>query len=292
MLPPLSALRCFEVASHAKNFSAAAEILCITPSAVSHQIKTLEVFLGRQLFVRNNRSMQLTSEGKLYATKLSRVFTEIEEATNTLLALSQAPRLVVQVPPSLAHSWLVPRLADFVRRYSEIRIQLVTDTNVEQSVVNCEIRYGHGKWPNIEAQVLWIERLRPLVSRSGPKLSSIEDLEHVTLVHTRSRQHGWKELLASHGLDQRAEAGRASLSFDRTGLALEAAVAGLGVALESPVLAGKQMREGLLTAPLQCVEIADEGYYFVHPKGPISLEVDVFKSWVLEHAPALGVTGQ
>lgn len=93
MLPPLSALRCFEVASQAKNFSVAADILCITPSAVSHQIKTLEVFLGRQLFVRNNRRMQLTHEGEIYARKLSQVFIEIEEATSRLLSSSLAPAL-------------------------------------------------------------------------------------------------------------------------------------------------------------------------------------------------------
>jgi LysR family glycine cleavage system transcriptional activator len=282
MLPPLSALRCFEVASQAKNFSVAADILCITPSAVSHQIKTLEVFLGRQLFVRNNRRMQLTHEGEIYARKLSQVFIEIEEATSRLLSSSQAPRLVVQVSPSLAHSWLVPKLADFVRRYSQVRIQLVTDPNVDQSIVNCEIRYGHGKWPNVEAQMLWVDKIRPLVSRAGPKVSDLDDLAKTPLIHTRSRQRGWKAFFDRYKLSPNFD--QISLSFDRTGLALEAAVAGLGVALESPLLASKLIRDGVLRMPLGSLEIDDEAYYFVHPQGEPLDEVGLFKSWILEQA--------
>lgn len=282
MLPPLSALRCFEVASQTKNFSAAADILCITPSAVSHQIKTLEVFVGRQLFVRNNRRMQLTNEGAIYARKLSQVFAEIEEATNSLLSSSQAPRLVVQVAPSLAHSWLVPKLADFIRRYSDVQIQLVTDPTVEQSIVNCEIRYGHGKWPNVKAQMLWVDKLRPLVSRAGPQVSALDDLLRAPLIHTGSRRRGWKALFDRYKLTQ--DAGQASLSFDRTVLALEAAVAGLGVALESPMLATKLIRDGLLSMPLGAIEIDDEAYYFLHSQGEPLSEVKLFKKWILEQA--------
>jgi len=186
MLPPLSALRCFEVAAKTKNFSVAADILCITPSAVSHQIKTLEAFVGRQLFVRNNRRMQLTVEGEIYARKLSKAFSEIEESTNNLLSSSRVPRLVVQVAPSLAHSWLVPRLADFVQRNCQVQLQLVTDPNGDQSRTDCEIRYGHGKWPNVESRMLWVDEIKPLVSRQGPTLSSVDDLSSAPLIHTRS----------------------------------------------------------------------------------------------------------
>jgi LysR family glycine cleavage system transcriptional activator len=251
---------------------------------VSHQIKTLEVFLGRQLFVRNNRRMQLTSEGEIYARKLSKVFAEIEAATDSLLSSSQVPRLVVQAAPSLAHAWLVPRLADFVHRYSQVHIQLVTDPSVEQSIVDCEIRYGHGKWPNVDAHLLWIDQVQPLVSPNGPSLSSIADLSSVPLIHTRSRQRGWKELFERYGLAP--SPGQVTLSFDRTILALEAAVAGLGVALESPLLAARLIADGLLQIPLGPVGIDNEGYYFVHPQGGSTEEVELFKAWVMEHAAA------
>lgn len=284
MLPPLSALRCFEVASQTKNFSVAADILCITPSAVSHQIKTLEAFLGRQLFVRNNRRMQLTSEGEIYARKLSKVFAEIEAATNSLLSSTQVPRLVVQAAPTLAHAWLVPKLADFVHRYSQVQIQLITDPNVDQAIVDCEIRYGHGKWPNVESHMLWIDRIRPMVSPNGPQISSLADLSTLPLIHTRSRQRGWKGLFDRYGLAH--SPGQVTLSFDRTVLALEAAVAGLGIALESPLLAGRLIADGLLQMPLGSVGIDDEAYYFVHPQGGSTEEVELFKGWVMEHAAA------
>lgn len=283
MLPPLAALRCFDTASRSENFSVAADILCLTPSAVSHQIKLLEEFVGQQLFVRSQRRMQLTNAGMAYAKRIGPVFVEIEKATSALLQSPDCIRLVIQVAPSLASNWLVPRLADFIRRYPSIQIQILTDNGTSAPTPHCEIRYGHGKWPNAVSDILWIEKLRPMVSKDGPLLRTVEDLKRATLIHTKSRARGWKDFLRTY--DLLGEGSESGLLFDRTGLALEAATAGLGVTLESPLLARRLLKLGILSAPLNGVDIDDEAYYFIVPPGEMSDEVAVFKSWLHEHLP-------
>lgn len=282
MLPPLSALRCFHIASRCENFAAAADVLCITPSAVSHQIKTLETFIGVPLFIRSQRGMQLSAAGKVYADRIGPVFQEIKQATQEIIQSKEHLRLVVQVPPSLASSWLVPRLASFVRRHRSIEIQVLTNIGSDAKTAHCEIRYGHGKWPNAQPHLLWTEKLRPIVAPGGPQIRQPSDLANATLIHTRSRSRGWKDFFDACGIHETAESG---LYFDRTGLALEAAAAGLGVALESPLLARRFLDGGQLSTPLDGVEIDDEAYYFVDSLGEISEGAAHFKSWLLEQLP-------
>lgn len=283
MLPPLSALRCFYVASRSENFSIAADTLRLTPSAVSHQIKSLELFLGQPLFIRIQRRMQLTEAGKAYAARIATVFQEIEQATHEFLRSSQHVRLLVRVPPSLANSWLVPHLAEFIRRHPNIEIQILTDQGSAGKLADCEIRYGQSKWPGMNAELLWTERLYPLVGPQGPAIREVGDLVDAPLIHTRSRLHGWPELLSAHGLAKHGQ--KTGLEFDRSVLALEAAASGLGVVLESRLIARRLIESGSLSMPLADVSIEDEAYYFVTGQTELSAAAALFKSWLLEQLP-------
>jgi LysR family transcriptional regulator, glycine cleavage system transcriptional activator len=280
MLPPLKALRCFYVATRSNNFSTAADTLCITPSAVSHNIKLLEEFLGRPLFVRTQRNMQLTQAGQAYAQQIGAVFERIEEATKSFIDAPRHERLVVQVPASLAIAWLVPRLAGFVRQHPSIQIQILTVNAPGEQQSDCEIRFGHGKWPNALVDELWTEKLCPLVSPSGPAVASLSDLTRVPLIHTRSRAHGWKDLFGKYQMPfDNAESG---LHFDRTTLALEAASAGLGIALESPLIARRLISEGKLRPCFEDIGIDDEAYFFVVGQGFVTEGASVFRSWLFD----------
>lgn len=280
---PLSALRCFEVASKCQNFSAAADILCLTPSAVSHQIKLLEAYLGHQLFVRSKRHMCLTAAGELYAKRISPAFAEIENATIELQRMGKRSQLLVQVAPSLASIWLVPRFSMFIQKHPEIQISLITNNGQNSPPAHCEIRYGDGNWPNSEVSLLWTETLCPLVAQNGPKLKSVSDLNDAPLIHTRSRIRGWKDLFQNYALEP--DTSRSGLFFDRTGLALEVASSGVGVALESPFLARSFIEDRILHVPLEGIGVEDESYYFVTPRGLRSPEVESFRNWVVENLP-------
>jgi len=283
MLPPLSALRCFHVASRSENFSVAADTLRLTPSAVSHQIKSLELFLGQPLFIRNQRRMQLTEAGKAYAARIATVFQEIEQATQEFLRSSQHVRLMVRVPPSLANSWLVPHLAEFIRSHPNIEIRILTDQGPAGRPADCEIRYGQSKWPGMNAELLWTERLYPMVGPDGPAIREPGDLAGAPLIHTRSRLHGWPELLSAYGLARHGQT--TGLEFDRSVLALEAAASGLGVALESRLIARRLIENGSLSIPLKDVGVEDEAYYFVTGQTELSEAATLFKAWLLEHLP-------
>ncbi|HEY6630379.1 MAG TPA: LysR substrate-binding domain-containing protein [Rhizobiaceae bacterium] len=284
MLPPLSALRCFDVAARSENFSIAADKLRLTPSAVSHQIKALETFLGQPLFIRIQRRTQLTDAGRAYAARIETIFQELEEATKEFLRSSAHIRLMVRVPPSLANSWLMPLLAEFIRRHPNVEVQVLTDGGASGKSVDCEIRYGQSKWPGVVAELLWTERLYPMVGPDGPKITTPGDLEGVTLIHTRSRHHGWAELLAAHDLIKDPE--KTGIEFDRSVLALEAAASGMGVVLESPLIARRLIESGALSMPLPEVGIEDEAYYFVTGQAGLSKAASLFKEWLLEHVPA------
>ena len=126
-LPPLNALRVFDAAARHLSFTRAAEELFVTQAAVSHQIKSLEDFLGLKLFRRRNRSLLLTEEGQSYFLDIKEIFSQLTEATRKLQARSAKGALTVSLLPSFAIHWLVPRLSSFNSAYPgiDVRIQAV-----------------------------------------------------------------------------------------------------------------------------------------------------------------------
>jgi LysR family glycine cleavage system transcriptional activator len=282
-IPPLSSLRCFEVAARLQSFTSAADALCLTPSAVSHQIKVLESFLGRQLFIRMGRRMLLTDDGKAYVSRIAEAFRQIELATDDMTRRDAVEMLVVSVAPSFASVWLVPRLANFIRAHPHIRLKLVTSphpANMVDDAIDCEVRYGHGKWSNLAVEALWSERLTPICSTANAALlksQGLSGLARTTLIHTRSRLNGWGEFGRRHGIELGAS--EEGLQVDRTPLALEAARSGVGVALESVQLAASLLRDGSLVTPLE-ESIDDETYFFVHGRHEPPAKVAIFKAWL------------
>ncbi len=126
-LPPLNALRVFDAAARHLSFTRAADELFVTQAAVSHQIKSLEDFLGLKLFRRRNRSLLLTEEGQSYFQDIKEIFSQLTEATRKLQARSAKGALTVSLLPSFAIQWLVPRLTSFNSAYPgiDVRIQAV-----------------------------------------------------------------------------------------------------------------------------------------------------------------------
>ncbi len=123
-LPPLNALRVFDAAARHLSFTKAAEELFVTPAAVSHQVKSLEDFLGLKLFRRRNRSLLLTKEGQNYYLDIKEIFTALNDATRKLQAHSAKGALAVSLLSSFAIQWLVPRLSSFNIAYPSIDVRI------------------------------------------------------------------------------------------------------------------------------------------------------------------------
>lgn len=286
-LPPLSALRCFEAAARCSSFALAADDLRLTPSAVSHQIKSLEAFLGTQLFSRAGRKMLLTGPGATYYARIRVALEEIVGATQELALPPREEALTVGAAPSFADAWLIRHLTEFLEGNRHLRIQVLTHVNAggpTHGSLDCEIRYGHGRWPNLQCDLLLDEQLVPLCSpallQRRPALSRVEDLAGLMLIYTGSRRTTWDTWAHRHRLPGLNAAQH--LHVDRSPLALEAAVAGLGIALESAVLASREIERGELVSPIPSAAVGDEAYYLVYPKRNAELaRVQLFRAWLL-----------
>ncbi|WP_016678958.1 transcriptional regulator GcvA, partial [Yersinia pestis] len=194
-LPPLNALRAFDAAARHLSFTKAAEELFVTQAAVSHQIKSLEDFLGLKLFRRRNRSLLLTEEGQSYYLDIKEIFTSINEATRKLQARSAKGALTVSLPPSFAIQWLVPRLSGFNAAYPGIDVRIQAVDREEDKLaddVDVAIFYGRGNWSGLRTERLYAEFLLPvcapslLTGENGLKVPS--DLANHTLLHDTSRR--------------------------------------------------------------------------------------------------------
>ena len=194
-LPPLNALRCFEAAARLLSLKLAASELCVTPSAVSQQIARLEEALNVPLFIRTPRRLQLTEVGEIYLRAVQPAFHQIAAATRRLQVPSGPEKVTVSCTSGFAIQWLLPRLADFERRYPQIEI-LIGTTNRRVDLLSEEIdfavRHGVGGWPELQAYRLLDDDLMPVCSPQliapHQTLADASDLLEYPLLHDEHRE--------------------------------------------------------------------------------------------------------
>jgi len=154
-IPPLNPLRAFEVAARHLSFTRAAEELFVTPSAVSHQVKTLEENLGVQLFIREAKALVLTPAGTAYLPSVQLAFRQLAEATQRLQSKDR-PSLKINMPPTFAVKWLIPRMDSFMRAHPDIDLKVSTSNHridFERDDFDMAIRYGRGDYPGLHAEL-------------------------------------------------------------------------------------------------------------------------------------------
>ena len=286
-LPPLKALAAFEAASRHGSFAQGADELAVTPSAVSHQIQQLEEFLGVQLFQRHAGRAVLTAAGKIYAREIELAFGAISDATNLIAPQSQSGHLVIASGPSFAAKWLQPRLADFVRNHPNVKIRLSTLSSFEEletARFDIAIAYGRPPAPQREVEPFLRERLRPLCSPAlagALGLRTPADLAKATLIHSANALT-WVDYFRQVGAGAVEPANE--LWLDRSTMAIEAAANGLGVVLESEILATEELRDGRLMAPFGDAYTVEVTSYFLVKSTSFrsDTQVSVFEKWLRE----------
>ena len=291
-LPPLTALRAFEAAARHKSFKLAADELHVTPSAVSHAVASLEDFLGIKLFHRRVRRLLLTDAGNAYLTPLTRAFDTISAATREVSARNRADIVTLASMPTFARVWLMPRLKTFLTAHPDIDLRVRAAVDLAEMVaddVDAAIAYGRGDWPGLVVDRLVAEKLVPLCSpalcNGTPALRTPADLAFHTLIHTETKLVTWAMWLEAAGVNS-VDAHRGP-RFNRADLALEAATADLGVALDNPIFANSYLARGALVVPFEPPLALQDlgGYYFVcRPEKVTVPKIETFRRWIVEAA--------
>ncbi|MFQ6021782.1 MAG: transcriptional regulator GcvA [Acidiferrobacterales bacterium] len=290
-LPPLNAVRAFEAAARHLSFTKAAEELHVTQAAISHQVKTLEEYLGIKLFRRLNRALVLTEEGQVYLPPLRRIFDQLYEATKRVTEHEARGKLTVSVLPSFAARWLVPRLGRFVRAYPDIDVRVApsrTLVDFAREDVDVSIRYGRGRYLGLRSDHLMPEEIFPVCSPAlleGPHpLRQPNDLKYHTLLHDEGGDYGdWGTWLLAAGVRD-VDPGRGPV-FTDAGMLIQAAVAGQGVALARGALAADAIAGDRLVRPFELSLPVEFAYYIVCPEATADQpKVVAFREWLLKES--------
>lgn len=164
-LPPLNQLRAFEAAARHESIKKGAEELCVTPAAVGHQIKGLEIALNNALFQRKTRKIVLTAEGQKLSDQVGRALDILDEAVAQARKHDLTGVLKIAIAPFFGNRWLLPRLPDFHRKHPgiEIRPSLSFDyVDLEKSGFDAALRYGAGNWPGLASTIICNDCIRPV----------------------------------------------------------------------------------------------------------------------------------
>ncbi|CAM3090609.1 LysR family transcriptional regulator [Pseudomonas plecoglossicida] len=255
-LPPLNALRAFEATARLNSVSQAAEVLHVTHGAVSRQIKVLEQHLGVALFVKDGRGIKLTDAGVRLRDASGEAFDRLRGVCAELSRDTREAPFVLGCSGSLLARWFIPRLGRLKADLPELRLHLSAgegDLDPRRPGLDALLVYAEPPWPaDMQVHVLAAERIGPVLS---PHFAGFERLRGApadalldeALLHTTSRPQAWPTWVEEQGLEvARLKYGQA---FEHLYYLLEAAVAGLGVAIAPQPLVADDLRAGRLCAP-------------------------------------------
>lgn len=247
-LPPLLALRFFEATARYLSVKLAAEELCVTPGAVSQQLRKLEEFLGCPLFERLPRGLALTTAGREYQTACQEALALIGRAT-AKLTRTQRRTIVVSCTPSFATQWLVPKLQGFMQASPEIDVHVSTTNrlvDLSSEGVHFAIRHGLGRYPGLKVETLLQDDLIPVCSPqlvTPRKSAKMSDITEQRLLHDEHRDD-WRLWFEAQGVSN--VDCNAGVVFTDSNAAIEAALAGLGYALVRRALVASEIACGHL----------------------------------------------
>src|SRR5271166_4361349 len=290
---PLNALRAFEGVAKHSSFTAAANALLISQSALSRHVIALEKLIGAQLFERRPHALVLTKAGQHLLPAVQKSFDRLEYALDDIRNEGAASlrTLRVQMPPSFAVHLAVPILRDFRRAAAEVEIDLVSPYGVGPPLndVDVAVVYSKPMVTDLVRDLLWPVHLcvlcHPQLAAKFADKSMQENIESNELLHVRiadsPRHHMWALFAREAGLQTlNVERG---VVFDTAVLAVQYALSGEGLALVDPYLFGEEIRSGRLVRPFDISVDDGYGYYLItHPEGLGDTAIALFRSWLIE----------
>ena len=288
--PPLNALQVFVSAARARNLTRAAERLHLTVSALSHQVRTLEQRLGYSVFKRGPRGLALTPEGSLLLDRVAPHLDAIDTALRPLRTRRDNV-LSLSAMPSMASSWLMPRLPRFVARHPDLELNL--DSSIDLvDFADCRfdaaLRYGPGQWDGVVSELLFEEWLTPVASPSllaGRKSPKLDELADWPLLCPEDPWPHWFETFGG------AAPKRFVANFSDSETRQRAAVEGIGIALGRMTMVRPLIETGMLIAPFRERLRARYAHYLVYPqRSREHASFRAFREWLLEEAASFRAT--
>lgn len=287
-LPPLDGLRVFEAAARLGSFNAAAEELNLTPSAVSHRMRSLEAFLGVALFDRRNRRVAPTEAGLAYAAAVRSALETMRAATRRLAGNRRSRPLTLSLAPAFAARWLVPRLGRFQARHPGIELRFATTARLstfDDGDVDAAVRYGTGDWPDVVTELLMkvdaVPVCAPQLLEDGPPLVVPQDVARHMRVHVTPRPDDWRMWFLVAGVtDVDPTVGPA---FEDLPTALEAVAGGFGLVIADRQIIAQDLASGRVVVPFDIDMPSQGAFYFVYPPAHAhDPRVVAFRDWLVE----------
>ncbi|MDB5670008.1 MAG: transcriptional regulator, LysR family [Alphaproteobacteria bacterium] len=277
---PLNALRAFEAAARHLSFTQAATELCVTPAALSHQVKALETRLGAILFRRLPRGLALTDEGQALLPVLNDAFDRIAGLLQRFEGGVVREVLTIGAVGTFAVGWLLPRIANFQAAHPFVDLRLLTHNNrvdIAAEGLDLAIRFGDGAWHGTEAIRLLQAPFAPLCTPAvAAQLAEPEDLARQLLLRSY-RADDWPRWFAAVGLPPPPIRGPV---FDSSWVMIEAALQGAGVALAPPAMFERELTEGVLVRPFAAeVDVGSYWLTWLKSKTPTGAML-AFREWV------------
>jgi LysR family glycine cleavage system transcriptional activator len=291
-LPPLGLFRVFDAAARHRSFRLAAIELCVTPSAVSQQIRHLEDFLDTRLFRRLPRRVELTREGTILADVVQETLVTLGRACSRLSDPATPTVICVNASPSIATRWLAPRLKRFMELNAQNKITLLASSDpidFNRQDIDVAIRWSGGRWKReLRAELLVQDSHFPVCSPSLlPKNVVIQprDLSGMTALNEVNGAP-WASWFAAAGCSPVNF--RDSLYFSDASLMLEAAAQGQGICLTNFLLVESDLQTGRLVKPFDAaVELNNEGYFILtNAEYANRSATEIFSAWLREEAEA------
>ncbi len=269
-LPPFAALRAFYAAATHERFRDAAESLGVTESAISHQVKRLEAYLRVALIDRSGARAKLTGTGRRYLERIEPALLQIQAATEAILPATGRSVVRLTLPPSLAATWLIPKLGAFEREQPEIDLQLIASTRVidlKRDQVDLAIRHGKGAWHGLDAIFLLEESAMPVCAPGyldPPVRTPAPDVfRNIRLIVSASFPDEWEEWARAHGIDPPTLGN--SITLDAQEQALQLAGNGHGLAMGRRPMVDDWLDNGRLIAPFGAADPTGAAYYLCMP---------------------------
>lgn len=300
-LPPLNALRTFEAAARHGSFKAAAEELCVTQAAVSRQVQTLEAYYGLKLFVRGNRTIELTEEGQALQLAASSALQHLATASRDLLRRHGQGYLSLVTTTAFAQLWFMPRFRTLNRQYPDLQLHLISGEGNPsyREGFDAAVTLGLEEHPQYVAEYLFSEEVFPVCTpgflEQHPGIATLDGLLDVTLLNLSANHWkaplwvpvDWNFWLALFGVDSARK--RKEMNFSHFSMLLDAVHQEVGVGLAWRHLVQQQLEEGRLVRPIaESYDAQDRKHYFVcRRERARSPEMQLLRDWMLEQTQSL-----
>ena len=291
--PSLKAIKTFQIAARHSSFATAADELCITPSAVSHQIKTLETQLGLPLFSRGARALALTDAGARYLEQIDDLFMRLDAVTEQLRARFGRSSVRLHVPAYFASEMLLPRLSEFAKLHAGIDLRIETQGargRAHVAEADISVVVGSGPWNNgLVAHPLFAQTLVPAASPellAEKPVNDYEDLNSHTLLVHEARRDDWDRWAANVGLKNLQPA--QVVRIDSMSAATRAAEKKIGVALLPAELSRRKFAQGRLVRVFDDELVTQENYtLLVRGEDETRDDIRALCAWLMDSCRAV-----